>query len=544
MKANPPRPRKTEDLRARAEGSLRTKGKRPARPSGDDIQRTVHELQVHEIELQIQNEELRRVQQELEEACERYAHLYDFAPCAYLTLGPKGEISEANLAAAHLLGMERKNLIKQNFSRFILEESQDDFYLYGRLTLASGIRQTNRLELKSASGARSVVRIDGIAEDCAGDGEPRYRVSLTDITDSRRAEETVQLSEKNLSDFFEDAPIGLQWLGIDGTILRANRAQLEMLGYDREQYAGRRFAEFDLDQKAADELICRLAAGETIHHFRTRLKQKDGGIRFVLMDAKSHWNGKQFIHSSIFTRDITMRVELEQELLQISEREHRRIAQDLHDDLGQILTATIHLSTALQKRLAEKALPEAADEARILALLAQALSQTRSMARGLHPVRPEPNALMAALEELAARTEMLFHFPCRFKHGRPVLIEDNNVATHLYRIAQEAVTNAVRHGKPRRIAIRLDQVANRIRVAVTDDGVGLPHPQPKNAGMGLRIMRYRTGMIGGTLAIRRMRRGGTEVLCSVQAAKPLSGKPKRHENQGLERTREENPNRR
>ena len=229
----------------------------------------------------------------------------------------------------------------------------------------------------------------------------------------------MQSSEKSLSDFFEDAPIGLQWLALDGTIQRANRAQIELLGFAREKVVGRRFAEFSIDPIAADELVRRLANRETIHNFRTRLRRHDGSVRFVRMDAKSHWNGTRFIHSSIFTSDITKRVELEQEILQISEREHRRIAQDLHDDLGQILTATIHLSTALQRRLAGKSLPEADDAGRILALLDQAHAQTRSLARGLHPVRPESNGLMAALEELATRTGTLFGRACRVQVPPP-----------------------------------------------------------------------------------------------------------------------------
>ncbi|HEY0255978.1 MAG TPA: PAS domain S-box protein [Candidatus Methylacidiphilales bacterium] len=311
MKTKIPRPRKVDALRARAEGSLRHGRKGAASPAAKDVDRTMHELQVHQIELQMQNEELRRTQEQLEEACERYANLYDFAPCAYLTLGVKGEIREANLAAANLLGLERRQLIKQKFSRFVEQASQDDFYLYGRLMLSSGTRQTNQLEIKSATGRRFTVRIDGIAEERSVDREPRCRISLTDITASRRAEEVLESSEKDLSDFFENAPIGLQWLGFDGMILRANRAQYEMLGYAPQEYLGRRFAEFDLDPAAAEELIRRLAARETVHNFRTRLKMRDGTVRFVLMDAKSHWNGTRFIHSSIFTRDITTQVELE-----------------------------------------------------------------------------------------------------------------------------------------------------------------------------------------------------------------------------------------
>ncbi len=103
MKVKNPRPRKVDGLRARAEGSLRH-GHKGDGKLAEDADRTLHELQVHQIELQMQNEELRRTQEQLEEACERYANLYDFAPCAYLTLGSKGEIREANLAAATLLG--------------------------------------------------------------------------------------------------------------------------------------------------------------------------------------------------------------------------------------------------------------------------------------------------------------------------------------------------------------------------------------------------------------------------------------------------------
>jgi PAS domain S-box-containing protein len=524
MKAENKSLRNDDDLRLRAEESLRHTRSKAVAESAENAQRVLHELQVHQIELQMQNDELRRTQQDLEESSERYTHLYDFAPCSYLTLGATGEIREANLTAASLLGVERNQLIGQKFSRFVRRESQDDFFLYGRLVLASGFRQASQLELKSATGTRLVVRIDGIAEENSAGRPPGYRVSLTDITDSKQAEEALQTSEQKLNEFFDNAPIGLQWLGLDGTILRANQAQLSLLGYARENYLGHRFAEFDLEEIVTNDLIAQLAGKETrtIHNIRTRLRHEDGTVRHVLISATSHWDRDQFIHSSIFTRDITQRVELEQELLHISEREHRRIAQDLHDDLGQILTATIHLSTTLQKRLEEKSLSEAAEEARILTLLDHALSQTRSLARGLHPVRPEPNGLMVALEELASRTENFRYYPCRFKCRRPVLIEDNDIATHLYRIAQEAVTNSIKHGKSTSIEIALTQVSNRVVVMVQDNGAGIQDKLPKKGGMGLRIMQYRTGMIGGSLVIQKRPQGGTAVVCSVHLPKAKS----------------------
>jgi len=145
------------------------------------------------------------------------------------------------------------------------------------------------------------------------------------------------------------------------------------------------------------------------------------------------------------------------------------------------------------------------------------MAQTRSLARGLHPVTPEANGLMSALEDLAARVTDLFKISCRFECPQPVLVADNTVATHLYRIAQEATTNAIKHGRAQRIEIRLSSVPERLTLAVSDDGVGIDIKSGRRhqKGMGLRIMNHRVGMIGGTIAVQKKRGGGTEVVCTM-----------------------------
>ena len=158
-------------------------------------------------------------------------------------------------------------------------------------------------------------------------------------------------------------------------------------------------------------------------------------------------------------------------------------------------------------------------------MINEAVAQSRNLARGLHPVEPEPNGLMAALESLAARTKKLFQVRCHFSCRRPVLIPDNTVATHLFRIAQEAVTNAIKHGKPGHIEISLTRTPARISLAVKDDGSGMPARRRKKAGMGLHIMRYRAGMIGGSLAVQKEPGGGTTVVCTVH--RPDEDGPKR-----------------
>ena len=238
---------------------------------------------------------------------------------------------------------------------------------------------------------------------------------------------------------------------------------------------------------------------------------------------------------SSIMRDISERKRLEAEVLQATEREQCRIAQDLHDGLGQQLAGISCLSNTLKKDLADLDLPQAATAARISVLLDSAVAQTRSLARGLHPVVPEPGGLIAALEALAATATDLFKVSCRFERHSMTSIEPLSVTTHLYRIAQEAVTNSIRHGRARNISIGLSSTPERIVLKVNDDGVGFPREAPRREGMGLRIMHYRAGMIGGTVVVRSTIAGGTVVLCTVPrtAAPPLNN----HNGQTLAKTK-------
>jgi hypothetical protein len=352
--------------------------------------------------------------------------------------------------------------------------------------------------VQDASG--KVQRVAGIADD---------------VTERRRMEEELRRSEHHLSNFFNLAPIGLAWLSPGGTILRANQAQLDLLGYTAEEYVGYNFLEFGTDSASGQELLEWLAQKEIVRNLRMTQRRKDGTMRHVLVDANALWSDNQFQYSSIFLRDVTDRVNLEKEILHISEREHRRIAQDLHDGLGQLLVGAAYVAGALRQDLAAKAPADARKAGRIVEVLSEAVWQTRDLSRGLHPVEAESTGLMSALESLAARTRKLFNVHCRFSCRRPVLIEDNIVATHLFRIAQEAVTNAIKHGKPGHIEICLSKTTERIMLGVRDDGSGIPARKRKHAGMGLRIMRYRAGMVGGSLAVQKEATGGTTVACTV-----------------------------
>jgi PAS domain S-box-containing protein len=188
MKRKPASARPLKDLRGRAEELLAKTRRDIERMPEQDVQELVHDLHVHQVELEMQNEELRRTQEALEEARDRFADLYDFAPLALLTLSQGGEVLEANLAAADLVGLERKALLHQKFTRFIPAEAEDDFYLYCRQVLGSQTRQTGELTLKSATGALLIVRLEGIAAQDPTTHKSNCRFSLSDITERKEAE--------------------------------------------------------------------------------------------------------------------------------------------------------------------------------------------------------------------------------------------------------------------------------------------------------------------------------------------------------------------
>jgi signal transduction histidine kinase len=223
------------------------------------------------------------------------------------------------------------------------------------------------------------------------------------------------------------------------------------------------------------------------------------------------------------------RQRLEEEILTISEREQRRIGHDLHDSLCQHLTATALAGQVLGERLAAKSLPEAADAGKVVELVEEGINLARNLARGLYPVEMEAEGLMAAFEELADNITRRAKVPCVFECDNPVLIHDDAMATHLYRIAQEAVHNALRHGKPKRIGISLSERDARVTLTVEDDGVGLPEDSHESGGLGIRIMEHRAAMIGGSFAIEPTATGGTTVTCSFPKGSRGPGERKKHD---------------
>jgi signal transduction histidine kinase len=238
-----------------------------------------------------------------------------------------------------------------------------------------------------------------------------------------------------------------------------------------------------------------------------------GVVNFLMLRKKLEERVRE--RTSALTQEVQERKRLEKELLEASEREQRRIGHDLHDSLCQHLTATALAGQVLGKKLADKSLPEESAANHLVELVEEAIDLTRTLARSLHPIEMQAEGLIHGFQELADSISERFKISCKFECPQTLLLRDAAANTHLYRIAQETITNAIRHGKATHIAIRLESADNAITLTITDDGIGLPENTQSKNGMGLRIMAYRASMIGATFNIGRLPAHGTRVTCTL-----------------------------
>lgn len=206
----------------------------------------------------------------------------------------------------------------------------------------------------------------------------------------------------------------------------------------------------------------------------------------------------------------------ERKLLSISEETQQRIGRELHDDLGQHMTGIAFMSEVLFQKLKAMGLEEMQDASKVTAMVNEAVSRTRQLAQGLYPAELKENGLRAMLEKFAGHIEAMYHINCDFICTCACQIDDPEVAINLFRITQEAVNNAVRHGHATHIAIKVSNSSSSWGVEILDDGCGIGDmSSSKEGGLGMRTMRYRADLIGASLEVHSMPAGGTRVAISL-----------------------------
>jgi PAS domain S-box-containing protein len=268
------------------------------------------------------------------------------------------------------------------------------------------------------------------------------------------------------------------------------------------------------DRERVAQAIIKQSANE--HGEEYRIVRPDGTLRWIRDRAYPIRDSAGVVIRIVgIAEDITDRRRMEDEILSISDREQARLGQDLHDSLCQKLVSAAFDNNALKRRLASRELPEAALVQQIAVVLDDAITEARTLARGLFPVQLETDGLHVALQQLTNNIQSRFQIQCQAHCDESLVISDNAFATHLYRIASEAVTNAIKHARANQILVDLSGAGGLIELTVTDNGVGMPAARKKTGGMGLHTMEYRARTIGGILKISLAPDGGTIVSCRV-----------------------------
>jgi PAS domain S-box-containing protein len=350
--------------------------------------------------------------------------------------------------------------------------------------------------------------------------EQNSRQLQDELLERRRAERTLRDREARLQALLEQVPAVLWTTDRELRFTSSTGTGLTILGVKSGDVVGKSLAEFF---GTTDPQFPALTAHQRALRGRTVTFDQKWGGRHYESRVEPLYDEHRVISGCIgVALDVTDRIRAEQELLVISDREQHRIGQDLHDGLCQHLTGTAFACKALEERLRSRGLTGADSVANIGELVETAIQQARQMARGLSPlVLTTEHGLESALHELATGIRDAAGVACEFRSTGAVECPDPTMAINLYRIAQEAANNAVRHGRPKRIEIALSRVEGRLHLMVSDDGVGIPEMLKDIEGLGLRIMAYRAKLIGAGLDIRRGSAGGTAVTCSVPV--PASG---------------------
>ncbi|MCJ7818965.1 MAG: PAS domain S-box protein [Syntrophales bacterium] len=310
-------PKPDEVLRARAKKFLAKPGPELDKIPLTEIQKLVQELQIQQVELDMQNEELRRSQGETEAALVKYADLYDSAPIGYFTFNPRGVILEANLTGVRLLGVERGSLLSTPFLPRVVPAFRAEFRAHLHQVFATQTRQFCTLQLATPEDAARYVALESIAVRIAGNSSLQCRSAVSDCTARQLAEEDLSRSEEKFHLLFDQAPLGYQSMDEAGRIIEVNQTWLDLMGYPREEVLGRWFGDFlkPDHQDSFTKRFTRLKADGEVSGIEWEMVRQDGTTIVASFNGRviRDEQGK-FLRTHCLFEDISARRQAKREL--------------------------------------------------------------------------------------------------------------------------------------------------------------------------------------------------------------------------------------
>lgn len=511
---------------------------------GRPVENLLHELQVQQIELEMQNETLRLTQLSLEEARDRYQSLYEFAPVGYLTLTPEDLITEINIAGAHFLGIERKKALQKSFTSFVAREDQNRWIRhFSRMSAFD--EQSNfafdldlELALKRSDNTILHAQLNCMYHQSASSGQT-IRVTLTDITRRKCAENDRKHNLRRIESLMRHANDAILMFDANFRIIDASDSCLSTYGHTRTELLAMKLSDLQAPNACSEiPSILQQLFDEAALSYQTWHCRADGNCFPVQVGATMiEVDGNRYIQKivrdvseslrqrSVMETGLAMAsrrlLELSRHLVEAQEDARRRLSGELHDHTSPNLAAIKINLGMITSTLPPCAPPECGERlADTVALLEDTDISIREICADLRSQILDYAGLHAAMEEqarrYASRTGIMVRVHCSNGETRlaPAL------ESLLFRIFQEALTNSLKHAKARLINVAVDFDAIPIILTIDDDGIGFDPDQivsgATTSGMGLLNMREMAEFAGGQMTIESRPGQGTRINVSIQ----------------------------
>ncbi|MDH4233998.1 MAG: PAS domain S-box protein [Gallionella sp.] len=502
----------TQDLlRTAAEAKLAHELAPEVRPPGD----LLHELQVYQIELEMQNEQLRQAQLALEESRDRYVDLYEFAPVGYLTLARDGTISEINLTGAKLLGDERKKLLRRRFGSFVIREQQERWNQLFADMLQQSETNSFELALEKKDGERMQAHLDCLHLVQKG-GLSVVRIAIADITRQYHAEESL----RKWHQFVEYASWGMAICDVENqTISLVNPAFAALHGYTIKELIGMKSINLFAHENRKSYLQFHESPLKVGHHALDCMRLRKDGTTFpasVDFTVVQGFDGRTNYITAV--KDVTEQKATERRmrdltahLQTIREEEKSSIAREIHDDLGGTLTALKMETYWLEDELSvhKKSGPLLKHVESISQLADNAVGVMRRVITGLRPTILDDLGLLAALEWQAGQFYKNTGIACRVNSIEDNVKIDKIRSIALFRIFQETLTNVTRHSGASRVEVEFRCSDDEVMLSASDNGRGLPEGHIiEPTSFGVRGMHERVEQLGGQIKFENAPSGG------------------------------------
>ena len=519
--------KEVKNLRKKAIGKIeKNSSKTGMQQSEADILKLIHELEVHQIELEMQNEELTKAKEVAETATKRAINLYEFAPTGYFTLARDGRIIELNLSGAKLFEKERSYLINKQIGVFLSTDANQVFCHFLDKVFESKTKQNCEFTLSAGGDNLTHVFLTGITieniEQCW--------LTIVDITELRQAEETLKENNSRLKLAMQTA--NMDWWGLDiktGSVTFEKR-KAEMLGYPPEKF--KHYQDFTQLLHPDDYCKAMNAMQEHIHgelnkyEVEYRILTKSGVYKWffdigsvvkrdqkgnplnvmgLIVDITSRKNAEDEIISS--KEQLT---ELYKHLNQVREEERTSIAREIHDDLGQSLAGLKIDLIGIKEDINDKN-PTKRKIDKAITLVSSTIKTVQKLSSQLRPQMLDELGLASAIEWQVSEFKKRTGIKCMLELEE---IDDlpDFIAISLFRIFQASLTNIMLHAKAKSIIVKLWKKNEMIHLQLKDDGIGISNEQlDSKSSFGIRGMHERANQMNGIFEINTKPNSGTEV---------------------------------